>query len=101
MHNMTNECYMNYIPWKKKLNKKEIINHINLLKSDEGLRIEIEELDGKRVKIYANKTGVEYVLGIVYDNGKEENIIFTSTNEICQKLNNLLEGKKIIDIISY
>ncbi len=98
---MSNECYTNYIPWKKRENEKELMKLINQLRSDEGLRIEIEDLDGNRAKFFANKTGLEYVLTIVYDKGKEENLIFSSTHEMQQKLSKLLEGKKIIDVISY
>lgn len=98
---MANECYTNYIPWKKKKNEKEIIKLINQLRSDEGLRIEIEDLDGNRAKFFVNKTGLEYVLTIVYNKGKEENLIFSSTHEMWQKLSELIGGKKIIDIISY
>lgn len=98
---MTNKCYTNYIPWTKRVSEKEIMDKINLLGSDEGLKIEIEDSDGKRVKFYVNKTGLEYVLGIVYSNGKEENLIFPSAHEICKELNKLLRGKKVLDIISY
>ncbi|MEM1985205.1 MAG: hypothetical protein QXG36_00390 [Nitrososphaeria archaeon] len=101
MHNMVNGCYANYIPWIKKVGEDEIMNKIDLLGSDEGLKIEIEDSDGKIVKFYVNKTGLEYVLGIVYDNGKEENLIFHSAREICQELSKLLRGKKVLDVISY
>lgn len=98
---MSNECYSDYVPWKKRINANEIINYITSLGNDEGLRIKIEGLDGKKVKIYVNKTGLEYVLGIVYDDGKEENLIFSNVYEMYQSLCKLIDGKKVLDIISY
>lgn len=98
---MPNKCYDNYMPLKKSINVNEIMNYVALLGNDEGLKIEVEDLEEKRLKIYVNKTGLEYVISIIYDNNKEENFIFSNINEICENLFKLIEKKKVLEAILY
>jgi len=98
---MTNKCYDDYIPFKKSINVNEIIDHVVSLGNDEGLKIEVEDSGGKNIKIYVNKTGLEYVITIVSGNKKEENLISLNVHEIYQNLFKLIEKKRIIEAILY
>ncbi|MGB9724767.1 MAG: hypothetical protein ACPLW4_00190 [Nitrososphaeria archaeon] len=98
---MSKKCYDNYMPLKKSVNINEIMDYVVLLGNDEGLKIEVEDLGGKKFKIYVNKTGLEYVISIVYDNNKEENFIFSNVNEICENLFKLIEKKRVLEAILY
>jgi len=98
---MTNKCYSSYVPWKRGINVNEISDRVASLGNDEGLKIEMEEIEGRKLKVYVNKTGLEYVLGIVYDDNKDENLIFSSLSEMQQSLLKLIEGKRILEVILY
>lgn len=98
---MTNKCYSSYVPWKRRINVNEISDRVASLGNDEGLKIEMEEIEGRKFKVYVNKTGLEYVLGIVYDDNKDENLIFSSLSEMQQSLLKLIEGKRILEVILY
>ena len=98
---MTNKCYDEYIPFKKSINVNEIMDHVVTLGNDEGLKIEVGDSGGKNIKIYVNKTGLEYVITIVSGDKKEENLISLNVHEICQNLFKLIEKKRIIEAILY
>lgn len=65
------KCYGDYIPWERKIEWNDLEKKIISMGPDEGVRVKAELVNGEEVKIFVNKTGLEHVTTIVYDNDKE------------------------------
>ncbi len=92
-------CYIYYIPWERELPENELEKKVLTLGPDEGIRISAELNDGRMVKIFVNKTGLEYVITLTYDNGKEHISSFKSGIEAYNAL--FKQIKRIRNIILY
>jgi hypothetical protein len=92
-------CYIHYIPWERELSENDLKKKVLTLGPDEGIRISAELSDGRTVKIFVNKTGLEHVITMTYDNGKEHISSFKggteAYNALCKQI------KRIRNIILY
>jgi len=77
MNKEDEKCYEDYVPWERKIEEKNLEKKIVSMGSDEGIRIKAELVNGKKVKIFVNKTGLEHVINITYENNER---IFTYKN---------------------
>ncbi|MGD0329926.1 MAG: hypothetical protein ABSB40_05690 [Nitrososphaeria archaeon] len=92
-------CYINYIPWERELPENDLKKKVLTLGPDEGIRISAELCDGRTVKIFVNKTGLEHVITLIYDNGKERISSFKGGIEAYNAL--FKQIKNIRNIILY
>jgi hypothetical protein len=94
-----NKCYENYIPWERKIKENDLEKKVLSIGPDEGIRILAELTDGNMAKIFVNKTGLEYVITIKCDNGKEHIFNYKEGAEAYKALSK--QVKKIREILLY
>jgi hypothetical protein len=92
-------CFVNYIPWERKLTESDLKKKVLTLGPDEGIRILTELSDGREAKIFVNKTGLEYVVTQTYGNGKEHISSYKGSSEAYKELSKRI--KIVKEIILY
>ena len=97
--NRDDKCYKYYIPWERKLKESDLEKKVLSIGPDEGIRILAELSDGKTATIFVNKTGLEHVITITSDNGKEHISNYKEGTEAYKVLSKQIKGIK--EIILY
>ena len=75
------ECFEDYIPWERKVDKKKLEKSFLSIGIDEGIRVKAIMNNGKYVKLFMNKTGEEYIMTIINDDNSEEVFSYRSSVE--------------------
>ena len=85
------KCYGDYVPWVRRLKLEELEKRVLSIGQDEGVKLNVQTMNGKTAKIFVNKTGQEHTITIVSDDSREETFVYDSGRKAYDALKRLVK----------